>query len=101
MVTAVGIILGFILNFASVWVSSAFSKFRLRDISTAVGLIICVPLLIIVLYRILNCNYPREDANKYYQKTLKIFILGIMVVFAALFIALMESLWINVISNPA
>lgn len=91
MVTATGILLGFILNFSSVWTSKAFSNNRIKEIVIAISLCICIPLLITVLYRILRYNVPAEKAERFYNKTLLIFISALSAVFLAILITLIES----------
>ena len=91
MVTATGILLGFTLNFASSWATNAFETNELKEIVIGIGLFICLTSLLIVLYRILNMNYPREKAAAYYKKTLQLFITGIGTAFLAIIIVLIKS----------
>jgi len=58
MVTATGIFLGFMLNFASSWIKDAFVKYMFRDIVIAIGQVICLFTLLLVLFRMLRMNYP-------------------------------------------
>ncbi len=81
LVTATGIILGFILNFASVFVKtdSGFSDILAYIIGICIMIgIIC---LILVLSRVLQMKYPKEKAELYYQKTLNIFLIGVSIAF--------------------
>jgi hypothetical protein len=48
-----------------------------------------------VLYRILNINYPRERAEKYYHKTLLFYIVGISIPFAAIVVIVIKGIIIN------
>ncbi|HMO32803.1 MAG TPA: hypothetical protein PKE63_11855 [Lacibacter sp.] len=91
MVTATGILLGFILNFAISWVPYPSSITRLRDVVSLFSLTGSVVLLLIVLYRILNMRYPREKTEIYYQKTLWLFIAGLACVFLGIFIVMIYS----------
>ncbi|MHA4844106.1 hypothetical protein ACX0G7_08080 [Flavitalea antarctica] len=81
LVTAAGIILGFVLNFASEVV-------RLDRKNTLLALLIILPiligisLLVVALYRILDNEYDRDHANKFYRKTLNYFIYGVIFSFA-------------------
>lgn len=85
MVTATGIILGFVLNFVASWVKT--------DSPVGDGLAYLIGLcvvagaasLILVLFRILNMDYPREKAQQYYHTTLVVFILGISLAFFGVF----------------
>lgn len=86
LVTATGIILGFILNFASSFVKSesVLSDFASYIIGFCVLTgIVC---LIIVLKLVLTMNYPREMADKYYKKILNLFILGVSIAFIGVII---------------
>lgn len=86
IVTTTGILLGFVLNFASGWLQSAFSIHWLKDLVIAVTLMGCVTLLIIVLFRVLNMNYPRERhaEEMYYKRTLRMFLIGISLPFISI-----------------
>ena len=86
LVTATGIILGFILNFASSFVKSeselSYSLSSVIAICSLIG-IIC---LILVLSRILRIKYPKDKADEYYQQTLNLFILGVSISFIGVMI---------------
>lgn len=86
LVTATGIILGFLLNFVSTFVKSD-SPFQeivayIIGVCTLIG-IIC---LIIVLNRVLRFNYPKDRVEEYYQKTLNLFIFGVSTAFIGVLI---------------
>jgi hypothetical protein len=95
MVTTIGIFLGFVLNVASGWITNAFAGRRLKEIVTAIGLCACIILLLIVLYRILRMDYPKEKAGPYYRKTLFLLITAFGVAFLSIFIVMIESFIIN------
>lgn len=86
LVTATGIILGFLLNFATNFVKT---ESGLSD-SIAYVIGICVLLgvisLILALARILNLQYSRDNAESYYQKTFYIFIFGVSISFTGVMI---------------
>jgi hypothetical protein len=91
LVTATGIILGFILSFASTFVKtdSGLSDFTAYIIGACIfSGIVC---LIVVLGRVLKMNYPKEKAEKYYQKTLVIFLFGLSISFFGVMIDLFAS----------
>ena len=90
MVTATGIILGFLLSISGSWAGKAFSTYRFTETVTALLICIQFPLFIMVLYRILNMNYPHEKAAAYYKKTLRLFISGLVVAFIGILIVVME-----------
>jgi hypothetical protein len=92
MVTATGILLGFMLNFASSWVPKAFSTHVFIESIIALCLLVCVPLLLIVLYRILSMHIPEQHVEAYYKKTLKLFIIGVSIPFMTLVIIMLRSL---------
>lgn len=84
LVTATGIILWFILNFAANWVKSdtALSDIWAYSVAVMVGLgIVC---LIITLYRILSYTYPKEKSEQYYSTTLLFFIVGLIFAFVGI-----------------
>jgi len=97
MVTATGIFLGFMLSFASGWVANAFTKHVFRDIIVAVSVVLCITLLMIVLYRMLNMNYPVDRVDAYYRKTLRLFLTAIAIPFIAFILIVVRIITTNVI----
>jgi hypothetical protein len=93
MVTSTGIFLGFVLNFAIGWETHTALNPLFRNIITGTGLILCIIILIIVLYRVLNINYPKHDEQVYYTRTLQLFIVGISIPFMAILIITVEKLF--------
>lgn len=91
LVTATGIILGFILNFAATFVKTDSSLSDRASYIIGICILIGIICLIIVLSRILKLKYPRENAEEYYQKTLNFFILGVSISF----IGVMIDMFIN------
>lgn len=77
LVTAAGIILGFILNFVTALVKRN-SKNDFLLLIILLFILTGIVLLIVVLYRILNNRYNRSQANKYYKKTLIYFLAGVI-----------------------
>lgn len=88
--TATGILLGFILNFASIWVANAFLDHIPFDIIIGITLMLCFILLLIVLYRILSMHYSKDRAEEYYKKTLHLFIIGVSLPFLTILIIIIE-----------
>lgn len=86
LVTATGIILGFILNFASNFVKSESSLPEFLDYAVAICILIGIICLIIVLKRVLQMKYPKDKAEEYYQKTLNYFIFGVSISFLGVMI---------------
>ena len=72
MVTAIGIILGFVLGFAGKWASEETTgQVSTADDIVLTGLTIGVVLLLVALYRILNNCLPDEKGiGGYYQQLL-------------------------------
>jgi ABC-type phosphate transport system auxiliary subunit len=95
MVTATGIFLGFMLSFAAAWVGTAFTKHMFRDAVVAISIILSITLLLVVLYRILNMNYPADRVNVYYQQTLRLFLTAVSVPFVAFVLIVIRILTTN------
>ena len=91
MVTAAGIILGFVLNFATGLVRREY-KSDLLVILILIFTLIGIVCLIISLFRILNYNYDRENPTKYYDKTLKYLISGVIFSFSGGLIKMLHTL---------
>lgn len=77
LVTATGIILGFILNFASTFVKTDSALSDAVAYSIGICMLTGIICLIVVLSRVLKMNYPKDNAAKYYQKTLFLFLFGV------------------------
>jgi hypothetical protein len=95
MVTATGIFLGFMLNFTSVWIKDAFSKYTFRDIVVAIGITVCLFTLLLVLFRMLRMNYP-TDPDVFYRRTLRLFLIGITVPFFSFLVVIVHKLIITI-----
>ena len=91
LVTATGILLGFTLNIAANWTPNAFTTNRISEYVIALSLGFHIPLSIVVLYRILNLNPPQNNLERYYNKTLAIFIVSISVYFLSIIIIVVDS----------
>lgn len=91
LVTAAGIILGFVLNFATELVK----RDRRHDGVTWMILLFTfagIALLIVALYRILNNRYDREHADKYYNHTLRYFMGGVIFSFIGGILKMIQTL---------
>ncbi len=86
LVTATGIILGFILNFASTFVKTDSGLSEIVAYIIGISLFAGIICLIIVLSRALNMGYPKENGEKYYQKTLNYFLFGVSISFVGVMI---------------
>lgn len=92
MVTAIGIILGFVLGFTGKWATEPTTATQTSDYLISTGLLTSIILLIISLYRILNNNYPKNKTAKYYNRTLKLFITGISFAFVGIIISIYQTI---------
>ena len=61
---------------------NAFTKDRFRDIVLCLAVTLCLASLILVLIRMLRMTYPVEP-EKFYRRTLILFIVGVTVPFVA------------------
>ena len=86
MVTATGIILGFILNFATTWVKSDTPLRESLACVVALCVLVGIVNLILVLQRVLRMDYPRDTAEQYYSRTLTLFITGVSLAFIGVLI---------------
>jgi hypothetical protein len=68
IITAMGISPGFIRNIAANWVRKTFTSTRYLEYLLAISLCIHILISIVVLYRILNLNYPGDRANELFRK---------------------------------
>lgn len=82
LVTATGIILGFILNFAATFVKADNAHSDTLAYMIGISVLIGIICLIVVLGRILKMSYPRNIGEKYYDRTLHIFLFGVSASFA-------------------
>lgn len=92
MVTASGIILGFVFSFAGSWAKDPSVHASVTDYIITIGLVAGITLLILTLFRVLNNNYPTETAGQYYHRTLYIFTSGVILSFAGIVIAIIQEL---------
>lgn len=87
MVTAIGIMLGFLVGFLGNWVAEP--EFRLVDVSDKIafsGSVAGAVCLIGALFRMLNIA-PVEDIVGYYQRTLYLFCAGVTLALSCIFIS--------------
>ncbi len=95
IVTTTGILMGFILNYSSNWAQDAQSKSRINQLLIGISVITCITLLLIVLYRILNINYPKDKAEAYYHKALLLFIFAISIPFSGIVLVIIKNFILN------
>lgn len=91
MVTSLGIILGFMLNFLGQWAIQDDGEIAVTtkaDMVVAIGLIVAIALMLWVLFRLLNNRYPLQQAGHYYRTTFRAYMLAILLAFGAVTAAL-------------
>ncbi|MGL4859952.1 MAG: hypothetical protein ACRC5A_09500 [Enterobacteriaceae bacterium] len=84
MVTANGIILGFLLNYMATWVRADAPVSEAQAYFIGCCVFIGTVCMIFVLFRILSIRHTR-DALRYYKNTLYLFIFGISIAFMGFF----------------
>ncbi|MCU0419212.1 MAG: hypothetical protein MUC38_06085 [Cyclobacteriaceae bacterium] len=91
MVTASALLLALILNFASEWITRPFDYHSPDNLVIGLGMLIGTVCLIAVIYRILRINQPEDKAIRYYQHTLRLFLIGVVAAFLGVFIVMFEN----------
>lgn len=94
LVTVAGIILGFVLNFATELVK----RDKRNDAMALLILLFTltgIVLLIVSLYRILNHHYDREAVRCYYKKTLNFFLWGVILSFSGGLLKMAQTLFLS------
>jgi vacuolar-type H+-ATPase subunit I/STV1 len=94
LVTAAGIILGFVLNFATELVKRE-NKSDLIALLILLFTLSGITLLIVSSYRILSNNYDRDNARKYYRVTLNYFLAGVIFSFMGGLIKMIHTLFLS------
>jgi hypothetical protein len=92
MVTAIGIILGFVLGFSATWAVGipADAELDWSDYSIGLGLFFSVALQLMALYRILDNQESQKDENARYHRTLQLFVVGVTLAFAGLALSIIQ-----------
>lgn len=96
MVTSLGIILGFLLNFLATWSAENESGAAIQTISDwliVITLLISLLGMLWVLYRVLNNRLTSPDTSSeqvahYYQTTFKLYITSVSLAFLGVIISL-------------
>jgi hypothetical protein len=84
MVTAIGIIMGFVLAFTATWATQLPQETDWSDYLIGIGLFVSVFLQIWALYRMLDNSIIEARQTKHYRQTLRVFILGLSFTFLGL-----------------
>lgn len=90
MVTAIGIILGFVLAYLGRWATEP--SVHKSDLVVALGFFFGIIFLNIALYRILNNRVDPDHEERYYHLTLKLFMLGIISSFLGTFVTIFQQI---------
>ncbi|MCL4672668.1 MAG: hypothetical protein KJZ64_06965 [Sphingomonadaceae bacterium] len=91
MVTSLGIIMGFLLNFLAGWAtedSDGDTLMTTADYAVAIPLLLAIALMSLVLFRLLDARLPSEAAAAHYDTTFRLYCIAIVVAFAGVGIAL-------------
>ncbi|MBX3256746.1 MAG: hypothetical protein KF862_21600 [Chitinophagaceae bacterium] len=94
LVTAAGIILGFVLNFATELVKRD-TRSDLIPLLILFFTLIGISLLIVSLYRILHNGYDREHADRFYRRTLNYFMAGVIFSFLSGLLKMAHTLFLS------
>ena len=89
LVTSLGIILGFMLNYLAGWANQAAGDQMFQDttdIAIFITIVIAAGTLVVVLYRMLR-PVRADAAAKYYALTLRLYIAGIVIAFGGFLVA--------------
>lgn len=85
LVTSLGIMLGFLLNFLAGW--GIRTGQAIEDATDALILgstMLAVLLMVVTLFRMLNANLGGRDPARYYRTTLRLYLVAIVLAFASL-----------------
>ncbi|MHA7269518.1 hypothetical protein [Arthrobacter sp. HLT1-20] len=93
MVTAIGIVLGFVLAFAGKWATDPATATDTSDYFVGLGMLAGIVLLIIALYRVLNNKHDQDTVDLYYRRTLKMFIGGLICAFSGVVLGILQTIW--------
>jgi hypothetical protein len=92
MVTSLGIVLGFLLNFLGQWAIDDGQDHTVQswaDWIILITFVAAIVLMLHVLYRLLNNRYDTATAGHYYQQTFQRYMAAICLAFAGVAVALL------------
>lgn len=90
MVTSLGIMLGFLLNFLAGW--GIRTGEAIEDSADALILgatTLSAVLMTVTLYRLLNADLGPRDPATYYRETLRLYVSAVALAFAGIFAAIL------------
>ena len=91
MVTSLGIIMGFLLNFLASWATDDDSSDTLMtpaDYVVALPLLLAIALMCLVLFRLLDASKPEDKSATRYDVTFKLYCMAIVIAFTGVGLAL-------------
>lgn len=91
MVTSIGIMLGFLMNFLAQWAIADDDSAAIQTIADAVvaiTLLVGIGLMIFTLFKLLSNRYDTANAGRYYQGIFRWYMAAIIVSFGGLAAAL-------------
>ncbi|HPY39666.1 MAG TPA: hypothetical protein PLM98_04040 [Thiolinea sp.] len=91
MVTSIGIMLGFLMNFLAQWAIADDDQPAIQTVAdgiVAVTLLVGIGLMIFVLFKLLTNRYDTANAGVYYQGIFRWYMAAIIVSFSGLAAAL-------------
>jgi cytochrome c biogenesis protein CcdA len=97
MITAIGIILGFVLAFTATWATQLPQETDWSDYLIGIGLFVSVFLQIWALYRMLDNSVTEENKTSNYRQTLRIFILGLSFAFLGLLTSTIQTFFTPIV----
>lgn len=91
MVTSLGIIMGFILNFLASWATEDEGRatvFTTADRAVASTLLLSIALMCIVLFRLLDIRQPEHIQEQRYYRTFQLYVAAIVIAVSGVGLAL-------------
>lgn len=91
MVTSIGIMLGFLMNFLAQWAIADDEEAAIQTLAdglVAITLLVGIALMIFVLFKLLTNRYDTANAGLYYQGIFRWYMAAIIVAFGGLAAAL-------------
>ncbi len=90
MVTSLGIMLGFLLNFLASWGIRTGQAIEDRTDGVILGAaILAVLLMTLTLFRLLNADLGGVDPAVYYRKTLRLYVASVALAFSGIIVAIL------------
>lgn len=89
LVTSLGLVLGFLLNYIAQWADKSRGMGMFEDATDCVifaTILGAVSVLVLVLYRMLNPRLP-ADPLAYYRTSLRLYVVGLVLAFSGFLIA--------------